>query len=432
MRRPLSSVAMLMLAMWSCPPADAATWDASVDFRTRYQSFLDYDFNSGTHDDRQEIDNRLYLKATSDLGHGLSACLQMQAIFIRNHAPNHGGQDFTQADLLQAWLQYDMKLGDGRFALRLGRQQLVYGDQRLWGHLGWKDVARTFDGIKGMYRAGRLNLDLFAVHPADLSQMTPSPASPHGKALVTWENRTLAGAYGTFLIRKETGLDAYFINWRHNQRAAVGKGRNIQTFGARAFARWRGFDATVEAAFQRGTWKNGVSQNASAFAAKAGYSLDFWDTRIGIEYDFSPGDDKTDPTTHRNFVFPFHTNHMHYGEMDFFSWANMKDFRIALRTSPVSGLTLTGNVHFLFLDKARGDWLNVVGTGAVFPGSPGFVQTRAGTEIDLKAIYKTPRMPGLTLVAQYALFKPGAAVAERNGGRADPARFITLFARYVS
>ncbi len=318
--------------------ANAATWNASVDFRTRYQSFSNHDFNSSANDDRWKFDNRLYLKAASDLGHGFSAWLQPQAIFI--------------------------------------------------------------------------------IHPADISQMTPSPASPHGKALVTWEDRTLAGAYGTFLIRKKTGLDAYFINWRHNQRAAVGKGRNIQTFGARAFARWRGFDATAEAAFQRDTWKNGVSQNASAFAAKAGYSLDFWHTRIGIEYDFSPGDDKTDPATHKNFVFPFHTNHMHYGEMDFFSWANMKDFRISLRTSPVSGLTFTGNVHFLSLDKARGDWLNVVGTGA-------------GTEVDLKAIYKTPRIPGLTLVAQYALFNPGAAVAERNGDRADTARFAYAFARYV-
>ncbi len=414
-----------------CPTANAAGWDTSIDFRTRLQSFANRDFNASLRDDQWSFDNRLYLKMHGNLGAGLSAWLQPQAVFISNHAPNGTSQRLTQADLLQAWLQYDVETQGYRFSVRFGRQQLVYGDQRLLGHLGWKDVARTFDGIKLMLHRDHLRLDVFAVHPADIGQMTPNPASPHGSALVTWEDRTLIGGYGTCFIGTKTGVDAYFINWRHNQRAAVGKGRNVQTFGVRTFGSWQGFDATFEAAFQRGTWQNGIAQNASAFAAKAGYSLEFWHTRVGIEYDFSPGDDKADPATHKNFVFPFHTNHMHYGEMDYFSWANMKDFRISLSTSPISGLTFTGSVHFLSLDKARGDWLNVVGTGTVFPGAPSYIQTRAGTEIDLKAIYKTPRVPGLALVAQYALFNPGAAVAERNGGRADTARFAYAFAHYV-
>jgi len=50
----------------------------------------------------------------------------------------------------------------------------------------------------------------------------------------------------------------------------------------------------------------------------------------------------------------FHTNHAHYGEMDFFSWANMKDLRFSLKTSPVDGLTFIGNAHFLYLAEARG------------------------------------------------------------------------------
>jgi len=419
--------AMLPPAIMSVGAAPAAEWSVSADLRERYQSFANFNFNSAVNNDRQEFDSRLYLKAGADFGHGWRLFLQPQAVLIRAHSQAAGTRNLSQADLYQAWLQYTL----GDLSVRIGRQQLVYGDQRLLGHLGWKDVARTFDGVRGRYHSGALKLDLFAVHPADIVAMTPGVAAPQGQSLVTWEDRSLLGAYATYGVAPQSGIDVYLINWRHNQQVAVGRGRNINTFGARLFGRAGGFDATAEAVFQRGSWANGVSQQASAYAVKAGYSIDFWNSRIGIEYDYSPGDDKADPTTHKTFVFPFHTNHAHYGEMDLFSWANMKDLRVSLNTTPLTGLTLNANAHLLYLAEAKGDWLNVVSTGVLFAGAPGYTQTRAGSEIDLKLIYRVVAVKGLKLVGLYGLFRPGAAVRERNGGRADSATFGYMLAHYV-
>jgi len=406
--------------------ATAATWTTSSDLRERYQSFNNYNFNSAVDNNRWEFDSRLYLKAKGDFGNGLTVFIEPQAVIIQNHTVVNRTQNFSQADLFQAYLQYDI----GDFGLRIGRQNLVYGDQRLLGHLGWKDVARTFDGVKGMYHSGPIKLDVFAVHPADIVAMTPKTVAPQGKSLVTWEDRRLIGAYGTYSFDTKNGIDAYLINWRHNQHAAVGKGRNMNTFGTRLFGKWNGFDAKAEAVFQTGTWKNNVSQKASAYAVKAGYTFDLWKTRLGVEYDYSPGDDKTDPTTHKTFVFPFHTNHAHYGEMDFFSWANMKDLRFSLKTSPAKGLTFIANAHLLYLAEAKGDWLNVVGVGNVFAGAPGYTQTKAGTEIDLKLVYKVAAIKGLKVVGLYGIFNPGAAVSERNGGKADSAKFGYVIMAY--
>jgi len=424
----LKKIGLLCLALFFSGLANAAEWTVSSDLRERYQSFNNFDFNSAKVDKKNwEFDSRLYVKAKGNFGNGFSVFLQPQAVIIKDNSVANGTQNFSQADLIQAYLQYDL----GDVGIRMGRQQLVYGDQRLLGHLGWKDVARTFDGVKGMYKKDAIALDVFAVHPADIVSMTPSTASPQGKSLVTWEDRTLIGAYGTYTVAPKSGVDVYFINWRHNQQAAVGKGRNVNTFGTRLFGKMNGFDATAEAVLQSGTWKTGVSQSASAYAIKAGYTLDAWKTRLGIEYDYSPGDNKGDVNTHKDFVFPFHTNHAHYGEMDFFSWANMKDIRLSVKTSPAKAFTLMGNVHFLSLDKATGDWLNVVGAGTVFAGSPTYKETKAGTEIDLKAVYKVAAMKGLKLVAQYGIFNPGAAVSERNGGKADSATFAYFIAQYV-
>jgi len=427
----IKKITLLLIVLGISGLVQAAEWTVSSDLRERYQLFNNFNFNSAVDNDRWEFDSRLYLKAKGDFGNGLTVFIEPQAVIIQNHTLAGGTQNFTQADLFQAWLQYDI----GDFGLRIGRQNLVYGDQRLLGHLGWKDVARTFDGVKGLYTSGPVKLDVFAVHPADIVAMTPSITAPQGKSLVTWEDRRLIGAYATYTIVPNSGIDAYFINWRHNQHAAVGKGRNMNTFGTRLFGRWNGFDATAEAVFQTGTWSNtgglNVSQKASAYAVKAGYTFDFWKTRFGVEYDYSPGDDKTDPTTHKTFVFPFHTNHAHYGEMDFFSWANMKDLRFSLKTSPLNGLTFIGNVHLFYLSEAKGDWVNVVGVGNIFPGAAGFTQTKAGTEIDLKLVYKVETVKGLKLVGLYGIFNPGAAVSERNGGKADAAKFGYLIAQYV-
>jgi len=423
----MKKIGLLLIALSFSGLAQAADWTVSADVRERYQSFNNFNFNSAVNSDRWEFDSRLYLKAKADFGNGVTVFLQPQAVIIQNNTTGLGTQEFTQADLLQAYMQYDA----GDFAIRIGRQQLVYGDQRLLGHLGWKDVARTFDGVKGMYKAGPVKFDLFAVHPSDIGLMTPTTASPQAKSLVTWEDRRLMGAYATYTFAEQSGIDTYFINWHHNQQAAIGKGRNMNTFGARLFGKANGFDGTAEAVFQSGTWANNVSQKASAYAVKAGYTLDFWKTRIGVEYNFSPGDDKSNATTHKDFVFPFHTNHAHYGEMDFFSWANMKDIQLSLKTSPLAGLSIMANAHFLSLDNAKGDWLNVVGTGNVFAGAPGYTQTKAGTEIDVKVVYKVAAVQGLKLVGQYGIFNPGAAVSERNGGKADSARFGYALAQYA-
>ena len=417
-KRVVLLAACLVLGMGQ---ASASDWQTSVDLRERYQSFDNFDFNSSVDNNAWELDTRLYIKVKRDFDNGFSVFLQPQAISTTYHGTVTGTQKLSQADLLQSYLNY--KSGD--FSVRIGRQQLVYGDQRLLGHLGWKDVARTFDGIKAGYQSGDVSVDAFVVSPADIVAMTPSPTSPRGDALVTWDKRVLTGLYGTYKVDKKTGVDAYFIHWKHND----GIGRNLNTYGTRGFGVWDAVDATAEAVFQSGTWLTGVSQSASAYALKAGYTIDAWKTRFGIEYDYSPGDDKTDAGTHKNFVFPFHTNHAHYGEMDRFSWANMKDIRLSVKTSPTQNLTLHGNVHFLSLDKAQGDWLNVVGAGVLYAGNAAYTETDAGTEVDLKLVYKVVEMQGLTLVVNYSVFNPGAAVLERTGSQ-DSAVFGYLIANY--
>ena len=58
-----------------------------------------------------------------------------------------------------------LELGDPDskpFSLRAGRQELVFGDQRLIGNLNWTNTARSFDAVRAMLRCKGYRLDAFA------------------------------------------------------------------------------------------------------------------------------------------------------------------------------------------------------------------------------------------------------------------------------
>jgi len=63
-------------------------------------------------------------------------------------------------DLHRAYVQ--LKLKDADISLKLGRQRLVYGDQRLIGHLEWSNQGRVFEAAKLKWSHGLGDLDLFA------------------------------------------------------------------------------------------------------------------------------------------------------------------------------------------------------------------------------------------------------------------------------
>ena len=69
-----------------------------------------------------------------------------------------GAEGNDSFDLRQGWLQFGADKG---LSLRLGRQILLYGDERLIGPLDWANQSRTFDAAKLRYAADTWSLDLF-------------------------------------------------------------------------------------------------------------------------------------------------------------------------------------------------------------------------------------------------------------------------------
>src|SRR5207253_9766926 len=72
----------------------------------------------------------------------------------------HPSPDTDQHDLYQAFIL----LGDPQafpLTAKIGRQELIYGDERLVGNADWANVSRSFDAAKLRFENGYLWVDGF-------------------------------------------------------------------------------------------------------------------------------------------------------------------------------------------------------------------------------------------------------------------------------
>jgi hypothetical protein len=417
-------VASLLVLALASPAFAETAFDFSGEMRLRPESRDNADFNGDVDDKQAFIGSRTRLNVKGKVNDGVSVKLTLQDSRRWGEASQvSAGTEAQAVDVFEGYFLVEDIAGSGLF-VKGGRQTLVYGDQRLLGHLGWSDNGRTHDAFKVGYAGAALDVDLF--YAKEVESGAPSDDS---------HDDDLTGLYATLKPTEGATLDLYAINWKTAGSATVDgvatavKGKNVMTYGARVALKGGGFDATAEYAAQTGDWSATATQEAYAFAVKAGYTFDFIGLRLGAEYDFGSGDNDTADTTHKTFVFPFHTNHAQYGFMDYFSWGNMTDLRFGASAKPAAGVSVSVDYHILALADGNDDWLNVVGTKSLFPAVAGSDAVEAGTEIDLTVGWQAHT--NLKLTGGYSVFTPGKAVEERNGGKTDPSQWAYLMSAFT-
>ncbi len=411
-------VAFLALFTWTSYAYAETEFDFSGMVRLRPE-MRDKKFFGSKDQESAFIGNRIRLNVKANVNEDVFAFITIQDVRQWGEESHvQTSKEKQSLDLYEAYFQVN-NISGSPLSVKAGRQMLVYGDQRLLGHLGWVDQARTHDALKVMLNFGMVNVDLIASKEAET-----------GKPSDDKNDDDILGAYAVAKIAEGVSLDVYALNWKTSGEDADGnriKGKNIMTYGARAKAVLGAFDATGEAVFQSGDWKEGVDHSASAFSIKAGFKPGVMGSRIGFEYNHGSGDDAGSISSdgdHKTFVFPFHTNHAHYGYMDYFSWGNLDHIKIALSAKPAQGFVIKLDYHIFKLAEGKGDWLNVVGNVAERPAVEGKDSTDAGSEIDLTVVFKA--MKNLKIVGGYSMFQPGDAAKERSGGHDDQSTWSYL------
>lgn len=298
--------------------------------------------------------------------------------------------------------------------LKVGRQEMSYGDERLIGAVGWNNIGRTFDAAKMRWQNEWFGADMFVSRPV----------IPQNDVFdVPNDYDYFSGFYATSTKIPKNTFDFYFLA-RNSSRQATAAGpspqspqpsaRDIYTVGFRLkskpleFGDW---DYSLESAYQFGNFVDKrpglntptarLKQSAFMVVAQAGYTFaDLWATpRLGLEYDFSSGDSNPFDNHHETFDNLFPTNHKFYGYMDFVSLQNIHDISASLTLKPMTRLSLAIEGHGFWLADTHDSFYNVAGVArggtAPTPGTgygvnPGY-SSFVGTEIDAVAGYAVTR-----------------------------------------
>lgn len=388
------------------------------EFRYRLEYRDDYNFNDSTFEDSTLNLLRTQLGMQIDAGNHVKVYVQGQDSegFAGRTADKSNGF-VNRLDLHQLYAEIQSPTENLPLKIKVGRQELSYGDQRFVGAFDWSNVARVFDAVKLAYTpTSWLQVDAWFSQVVRVNKSQADSAQ---------HDDNFYGVYAAIKPIQDHVIDT-FLFIRHNQdNELVGEksGQRGQlkeyTVGNRAKGKKWGFDYGVEWAWQFGSRAHD-DISAWAWHQELGYTFSQvnWTPRLGVEYNYASGD--SDPRDGKVETFDnlYPTNHLHYGYIDFISLKNIHDLQADLTFKPHPKLTGRVKYHWLFLATNSDAWYNA-GQGVVRGANPG-ASTTLGQELDLLAKWQCS--VHYDFLIGYSYFHAGAFV--RDTGTHDDANFF--------
>lgn len=296
-------------------------------------------------------------------------------------------------------------------SLKLGRQELVYGDQRQVDHFRWNNNARTFDAAKLRYQNALFGVDAFTGglvyndnHNFNQSHLDTDAFSGLYFNFVNIPGVTAKNIVEAYYYNRDVDRDSATEDWSGIaapfRNPAV---QDLDVVGLRlkskpgAYGPW---DFGIELMHQfgdralTGPAATPLSVATAALSEQDAYAavLQLGHTwtesalqpRLAFIYSYASGDGDASDGTSETFQNLFATTHLHYGYADFSSLQNLHDFRTAFTFKPRTNLTVAVEHHFQFLADSADLWYNVAGVSR----SAGGYATRGtsnelGQEVDL-------------------------------------------------
>ncbi|MDR6773030.1 alginate export family protein [Azospirillum sp. BE72] len=330
--------------------------------------------------------------------------------------------DADRIDLMQGFADLNAPLGDAQGTLRVGRQMLAYGSERLISIRYGANVPRSFDAVKGIVTAGPWRVDAFLGRP-----IQPAPELfDDGRDA----RRSAWALYATRPLDLEwtdsAGLDAYYIGYR-NRRAGfdAGAARELRhTVGLRAFGKAAGWDWNWEAMGQFGRFGSG-SIRAWSLATDTGYRFTTLplQPRLGLKANIASGDGN--PRDDRLETFnPLFPRAKYFGELTPVGPYNLMNLHPSLDLALSDEFSLAASA-IAFWRESLADGVYDL-TGGLLRSGTGSRARYVGTQGELVLSYSSGRsFEGLI---SYSAFRPGPFL--KDSGPAKTIHFAGMEAAF--
>lgn len=322
---------------------------------------------------------------------------------------------------------------DSPWSIRIGRQAMPLGEERLVEHGSWGNFLRMFEGVRLRYKTADADINFFFVQP-DIYQRRHKPAlttdAPH-----PMDHTYFYGVYSTFFWWKPHEVDLYALGLsdRDNMRtfpSPVKSEAGIYGTSSRytVGTRLRGpllkepgkgtLGYGLEAAYQ---WGNISEDDLRAYMLHADLNYKWekpWKPMLKLEGNLASGDRRFGDGENNSFSCLFGSNHSPYGIIDFVRLQNLRELALIFSVEPTNKLKLQAEAHHYWLDSRTDAWYN----GPGLRDKTGQSGRDLGDELSLVGTYKLNKR--VTLEGGLSHFFAGNY--PRKFGKTDGANFVYL------
>lgn len=274
-----------------------------------------------------------------------------------------------------------------RLWIRAGRFEVNYGNQRVFGSVGWHNIGRSWEGALFAYRHEQVRVDMFYLKRMEMNDEDYD------------RDFDLYGLYGTLPSIKLDLFGFYELHADSNGYVQERLQRyNVGTYFTGVYNR---IDFTAQGVFQfgqipRDSLPDRLVQDISAFmfTVEAGYTFEGrGGVRVAAGIDYSSGDDGKDSTKYKAYTNAYYTGHKFRGFMDYFVSSEkfgLVDYILTGKIKPADRWETRLDLHYF---RAAADYLSKSDT---------VLTKNIGTEIDLTVTNKS--LKGVTLAGGGSLF----------------------------
>lgn len=286
---------------------------------------------------------RTRLNITANLDQDVNVFIQLQDVRLWGEESNtftdYNADNF---DFHQAYM--DIKdMGGSTLSLRIGRQAIGLGGQRIIGAVEWAQQGRAFDGV---IATAKLQWGTVQGVGVRLSDTTAKDING---------NAYLAAVYAT-ATGTSTSADFYGI-YHHVSPKGFNRSDNTRlwTLGARIYGEKANWTYRAEGSFQTGE-RRGPNGAAFMFGGRLGTTLG--NGSLTLWYDYLSGDGNEKDSKWKSFDTLFATNHKYYGFADLFlnipvhtQNLGLQDFaiKVSVPLDEEERLRLAADGHVFFL-----------------------------------------------------------------------------------
>jgi len=350
------------------------------DLREQYEFIENDNFGLGSVNNHGYWLQRLMPYSDWHFGPFLRAFIQLKSSEEEGRKPGPRPLDRKRLDFNQAFADFSyprtvLPANQAYLTLRLGRQEIDFGDERLLAVREGPNTRQSFDGVRLILNSSKGRVDVFGlrVDPDETGYFDNNPR---------WSHETVWGVYSTWpLTTKSTAatlnnisLDLFYIGFQHGgAQFNQGVGDELRhSIGGRL---WRahhinGLDFNVFGVYQFGSF-SGKEISAFSVAVDAGYKLLNlpWAPRIAGSLQVSSGDSSLDGSKLETFNAMFPAGYYYGGPLnEQIGPANAIVLQPELDLHPTTTLGIYLKTLFVWRTSTA-DALYNIGGFVILPGS---------------------------------------------------------------